>query len=262
MSKAKKIGLLLTALFVLFTLIFIAFKSTSLSGSWVKVLQRQQAQAVYGLGTVTSKKTFQAKASLSSKVKKIFVHEGETIKKGERLIELFDLPLITAPFDGTITSVQVNEGETSPISLPMLEMVSLSELEITLILEQAAALLIQPGQSTRIQFESIQGAPLDGKVRSIFPKLGQFYIKIDPQTFPPSVLPGMTADVAIEVNGPRTIFILPLKTAPQDSKVKIKKKNRPPQWIRVKLGSKNEEGYELLTSELPLETDDEVWDQR
>ena len=94
---------------------------------------------------------------------------------------------------------------------------------------------MKSNQEALLSFETIRGDRLQGKVTSIYPKDGQFYVNIEAQAMPPEVLVGMTADVAIQVAAKDNVLQIPL-VAVDKGKVKVVR-NGISQKVDVKLGA-------------------------
>lgn len=168
-------------------------------------------EAVYGLGTVVSPFTFQVKTLVGQVVGDVYVIEGDSVKKGDPLIRLDGSGNISAPFEGTITSVSVKKGELLFASNPGITLVNLKSLYLEVSLEQQAAMRVRKGQTSVITFESIRGERFQGKVQSVYPRETQFIVRITIDRFPEGILPGMTSDVAIEVGRKENVLSIPFR---------------------------------------------------
>jgi macrolide-specific efflux system membrane fusion protein len=60
-----------------------------------------------------------------------------------------------------------------------------------------------------ISLESLREKHFHGKVRALFSNESQFWAHLEVEGLPPEVLPGMTADVAIEVNRKDNVILVP-----------------------------------------------------
>jgi hypothetical protein len=59
-------------------------------------------ESVYGIGMVTATRSFQLKLGVTSTIRRLFVREGDQVRRGQQLADLDGVPF-SAPFDGTIT---------------------------------------------------------------------------------------------------------------------------------------------------------------
>lgn len=188
-------------------------------------------EAVYGLGKVKSNNRFEVIVGVISTVTHRFVEEGQFVLKGAPLIQFESSALFRAPFDGTITFAPLYQGETALPHVPTLRIEDLSNRYIELSLEQQAILRVRPGLPAKVSFESIRGKVLNGKVTAIFPREDEFLTHISVTGLDESVLPGMTADVTIEIGKIPDAILVPLK-AVKNSMVIVNKNGR---WQKIKV---------------------------
>lgn len=167
-------------------------------------------EAVYGLGKVKSNNRFEVIIGVISTVTKLYVNEGDYVKKNDPLIKLNDTALFRAPFDGTVTLADLFDGETALPSKPILRVEDLNNCYIELSLEQQSILNVKVGQKAKVSFESLRGEVLDGQVTSIFPREDEFLARISVKNLQKNILPGMTADVTIEVGSIENALLVPL----------------------------------------------------
>lgn len=167
-------------------------------------------EAIYGLGTVKSRRVYEVKLGVMSSINRIFFQEGDPVKKGDLLATFMDGPRFQAPFTGTVTAVNFHDGENVLPQATVLRMEDLENLYIEVSLEQEGALRTAPGQSVKVLFESIRGEVLMGKVSALFPRNGEFIAQIDVEKLSEKVLPGMTADVTIEVGKIENATLIPI----------------------------------------------------
>ena len=190
-------------------------------------------EAVYGLGRVKSNHRYEVKVGVLSHIKKIFVKEGDFVQKGQKLIELAEGISFSAPFTGVVTLVSVYEGETAVAQTVLVRVEDLKDRHIELSLEQEGALRVKQGQSAKVSFESLRGEVLTGHVVGIFPRDNEFIANVEIGSLKESILPGMTADVSIEVGKIKGTMI-PLK-ALRNGIVTVLRNGRP-QKIKVEVG--------------------------
>ncbi len=181
------------------------------SFEYVKPVRGEVTEAVYGLGKVKSIHRFEVKLGVLSTVKRLFVREGQHVRAGEKLIEFDSNALFRAPFEGTITLIHNYEGETALPQIPILRLEDLRQRFIELSLEQEGALRIKPGQVAKISFESVRGKTHPGKVTALFSREDEFLAHIEVEGLDEGVLPGMTADVTIEIGKISGALLVPVK---------------------------------------------------
>lgn len=200
----------------------------------VQIKTGDLTEAIYGLGKVKSRNRFEVRLGVTSTVEKVFVREGDFVKNGAKLIEFDSRATFRAPFDGVVTLVGVYEGETSPPGVALVRVEDLKTRIIEVSIEQQGAIRIRPGQPAQVSFESVRGKNLPGKVLTIFPREDEFLVHIDVPDLSDTVLPGMTADVSIEVGKISGARLIPLQ-AVRDGLVTVDRGGRR-EKIKIEIG--------------------------
>ncbi|MBE7413127.1 MAG: efflux RND transporter periplasmic adaptor subunit [Leptospiraceae bacterium] len=218
------------------------------NGNSINVKSGPIIESVYGLGTIVPTHSYQIKIGVVSNIKKLFVKEGDLVKAGQPLIELEQIALFKAPFSGTITSIPFKIGETVFPQIPILTLMDLKDRYITVSLEQQGALRIKKNQKVRIIFESMKDKRFIGNVRAIFPTDNQFTVHIDAKDLPDEILPGMTADVAIEIDKRENAILIPLSSV-ASGVVQIIRKGKKMN-IEVKIGVIDGEFGEVVSGDI------------
>lgn len=178
-------------------------------------------ESVYGIGTVTATRSFQLKLGVTSTIRRLFVKEGDPVKRDQRLADL-DGVLFSAPFDGTITLLPFKVGETVFPQAVVLSIVDLQDRYLLVTLEQQAALRVRRSQKAKLSFDSLRAESHDGLVEAIYSNDNNFFVRIGVAALPPQILPGMTADVAIGISERRDALIVPV-AAIDSGKVTVKR---------------------------------------
>jgi RND family efflux transporter MFP subunit len=111
---------------------------------------------------------------------------------------------LTAPFDGTVTSVNVIPGEYVPSDQPVVTLATLGDLQFeTTDLSERDIPHVQVGDPVNIFIEALN-TNINGKVINISPRADMvggdvvYKVSIAPDVQPPGLLPGMTAEVEIQ----------------------------------------------------------------
>jgi multidrug efflux pump subunit AcrA (membrane-fusion protein) len=250
----KRRTFFITGFAIAFALIFAA-GYLSKNADTVKVRRGSIVESVYGIGTVTANHTYVLRIAVAAEIARLYVREGDIVKKGSPLLMVTGIPPFTAPFEGTITALPFAEGEIVFPQIPLLTLIDVRDRYVSVTLEQEAALRVRKGQRVRLSFESLRGIRLNGTLRTIFPRQGQFIINIDVPELPPEVLPGMTADVAIEVDGNENALLVPLSAVHNGWITLIRDGKR--MKVEVQIGSVDGEWAEVLSDNV-LETDEVV----
>ncbi len=189
------------------------------------------SEAVYGLGKVKSQKRFEVIVGIISTVTKRFVNEGDLVEKGRPLVEVNGQTVFRAPFKGTITFANLYAGETAIPNSPIIRLEDLENKYIELSLEQQSALRVKLGQTVQVSFESLRGKNLLGKVSALFPRQDEFIVHIQVDSLDANILPGMTADVMIEIGSIKNAIVLPL-TAVKNGMIVVKRNGH---WEKIKV---------------------------
>lgn len=205
-------------------------------------------ESVYGVGTVTARHIFQYKLGVHSTVRRLFVQLGDTVKSGEPLMDLQDTAMVRAPFAGVVTGLNVNLGETALAQAPLVVVTDLKDRYVSVALEQQGAIRVNTSQKAVLSFEMVRGQKFDGVIRSIFPGDGQFTVQIEVPNLPPEILPGMTADVGIQISKRDDTMLVPVSaiTAGQILVERAGKREK----IQVKVGIIDGEKAEILSDNL------------
>tara|TARA_B110001454_G_C12723270_1_gene436139 strand:- start:13526 stop:14299 length:774 start_codon:yes stop_codon:yes gene_type:complete len=211
-------------------------------------------EAVYGLGKVKSDDRFEVISALISTVTKRYVNEGDIVEKGMPLIELDNHAVFRAPFKGTVTAANRFVGETAIPNSLLLRIENLQKRYIELSLEQQSTLRVKPGQVARVSFESLRGNILSGKVTSVFPREDEFIARISVDGLDPSILPGMSADITIEVGRIENALLIPIN-AISNGFVTVRKGN---QWKKIKLELGHIDGLNAEVKGNSINVDDEI----
>lgn len=219
------------------------------ASDWFTVKAEPLIEAVYGLGTVKADQEYQLASGVLAAVDKLYVKEGAIVKKGDPLVKLTLQPLFIAPFGGTITALPINEHEVVHPNDELLTLTNLQQRYLLVSMEQRDMVKVRLNQKVDISFESLRDQKYQGKVEKIYPSQGDFNLKISlPEDLPESVLPGMTADVAVEVGHEDKAIVVPIEAVVDDA-VKVKSNGRI-KTIKVKTKALDEERTEILSDEI------------
>lgn len=211
-------------------------------------------EAVYGLGKVKSHKRFEVIIGVLSTIERLSVEEGDMVKRGQVLIQFESHPPVTSPFDGTVTMIRSRVGETAIPNVPILRLEDLRDRYVELALEQEAALRIRRGQIAKISFETIRGKVLQGKVTSLYSREDEFIALIDVPELDPGVLPGMTADVSVEIGKIHQATVIPV-SAVSEGMVTVKRRGL---WKKEAVELGHVDGLYVEVKENSLTPEDQV----
>lgn len=209
-------------------------------------------EVIYGLGTVESYHKFNFKPGVGKTLNDLYVQEGQKVSKGTKLLRFEDGPTVVSPFEGTVLSIPYNMGENVFADRTVITVQDLDHLYIESHLDQVASLRVKKGMKARISFENLRNEIIEGEVLTMYPSQGQFIAKVEVQKLPKEILPGMTADVAIEVAQKEKALIIPVKAINNKSIMIVR--NGEKLKHEVKLGVMDQEWVEEISGE--IKTDD------
>jgi macrolide-specific efflux system membrane fusion protein len=233
------------ALFALLAIgIFARVQFTHAQGAVTPPIVRGNiTQSVYGIGTVTTNRSFQLMPGVIGTIDGIFVQEGETVKKGQKLLSI-DRVLYHAPFAGTVTMLADKVGENVFATVPVFSLVDLNDRYVVVSLEQQGALRVKPGQIVKLSFDTIRESNFDGTVTSIYSNATGYLARIDIANLPARVLPFMTADVAITLLTHQNVLLIPVATLEDGKYVWVKR--GIPKRVEVKIGIVDKDVAEVI----------------
>lgn len=223
------------------------------SSDYIKPRRGDITEAIYGLGKVKSHRQFEVKVGITTQMQKLYVREGQKVKKGDRLVKFTDGNAFRAPFDGTVTNIVFHESETVPPNTNTLSIEDLTDKYIEVSLEQEGALRVRPGQKVKVVFESIRNEIFEGQVSAVFPKSGEFLAHIAVDGLGASILPGMSADVSIVVGRQQNVLLIPLSAITNGQVMRRRDGRR--EKVKVKIGGIDGEWAEV-TDDSVLATDE------
>ncbi|MCB1168749.1 MAG: efflux RND transporter periplasmic adaptor subunit [Leptospiraceae bacterium] len=210
-------------------------------------------EAVYGLGTVTPRRTFTAKLGVAGRIESISARPGDTVEKGNPLIRT-DSIQFRAPFAGTVTNLFFEENEIVMPGSPIITIKTMHDHHIELLMDQESVLRIRPGLKAELSFETLRNRKIQGVVSRVYSSGGEFVVEVESDEMPEEVLPDMTADVAIEVARRENALLIPQR-AVQRGQVQILRHGLRKR-IPVKIGAADAEWVEILDDS--LQPDDRI----
>jgi len=206
-------------------------------------------ESIYGLGKVKADTVFEIKLGVVNIIERLYVSEGSMVKKNDPLVRFRGDLLFRAPFAGTVTNVGFNEKQFVFPQQVVVRVEDLTTKYIEVSLEQQGALRVQPGQPVRIVFESIRGEVLKGKVAAIFARNEEFLAHIKVK-LADNVLPGMTADVAIEIGRKDNALLIPLSGV-NDGRARIIRDGSR-ETVKLKIGGIDGNWAEVLEGDIKV----------
>lgn len=207
-------------------------------------------EAVYGLGTVESELKYISKSAITNYVREFYVTEGEDVVKGQKLYATDEGAIIYSPFQGRVSEILVSSNENLFPQTKILTVYNLKKLYVTVSLEQQAIMRIRPNYIAEVSFEFFRNKKLQGKITSIYPTDNQFMAKVELLKWPEGVLPGMTADVAIEIGKKKDVILVPTRSI-VNGHIILKRDGKKIK-LPVEVGLIDLESAEILSPDLKL----------
>ncbi|MEQ8353015.1 MAG: HlyD family efflux transporter periplasmic adaptor subunit [Leptospiraceae bacterium] len=207
-------------------------------------------EAVYGLGTVTPRRTFTIKTGVSGRIESIYARPGDRVNLNDPLIRT-DSILFRAPFQGVVTNLLFEESEIVMPGSPILTMKTMEDHHVELIMDQESVLRIRPGLKAELSFESLRSKKISGVVSRVYSSGGEFIVEVESDEMPPEVLPDMTADVAIQIARREEVLLIPQR-AVQRGQVQVLR-NGLRKRIPVKIGAADAEWVEIVDDSLNMD---------
>ncbi len=245
-NKLRYVILFIMGLLLLFLAGYYYFNRRSV---WIHPHRGNVVQAIYGLGTVTSNKFYHLKVGITTSVMELFVSEGQTVTKDQKLVKFNDLPIIKAPFSGVVTALPLYLHETVYPQDTVLTITDLADRYILVSLPQKAALKIAKGQKVKLLFDGLDNTLFYGYVDSIYPKNHEFYVKIIVDNLPKNILPDMNADVAIIIQSRENVLLVPASSIDGDF-ITIRSKSGHIKKLKVNIGFRSNNDIEVDSKQL------------
>jgi len=209
-------------------------------------------EAIYGLGTVKTDEKFSFKVAIPKTIKDLYVKEGDLVSIGQKLLAFDDGMIVKSPIKGTVSNLPSSIGENVFTDRPVIEIENLDKLYIEAVLDQQSTMRVKKNENVKISFESTDAATYAGKITSLYPSNGQFLARLEVAQLPAHILPGMTADLAVEVAHKESALLIPVR-AVQMGVVLIERSGHQ-QKVNVKLGIMDQEWAEVISDTI-LPTD-------
>ncbi|MFC1897284.1 efflux RND transporter periplasmic adaptor subunit [Chloroflexota bacterium] len=138
--------------------------------------------------------------------------------------EQLDKATITAPFDGAIVSVDVDEGDVVSMATPIVYIIDLSSIELQAEVDEIDIAEVESGQRAIIEIDALPALQLEGKVSSIslMPIMEAGLVMYDvtisfDATEDSGVRIGMSTTVDIVTNERSSVLFVPNRAITQDS---------------------------------------------
>lgn len=171
---------------------------------------------------------------------------------------VLDQVQITAPFDATITDVQVKPGDQAAPGKITFQIDDLSRLLVDVQVSEIDINRIQPGQNVILTFDAILAKEYSGRVIQVAPVgdllqgVVSFKVTVELLDADQDVRPGMTAAVNIVVSELEDVLLVPNRAVRilDGQRVVYILKNGSPEPVAIVLGASSDVDSQILEGEL------------
>ncbi len=169
-----------------------------------------------------------------------------------------ELPRITAPFSGTITSVQVQAGDEVSAGTPAFGLADLTRMLVDVQVSEVDIDQIQLDQQATVTFDAILGKEYHGVVSAVdlvgAPDQGvvSFKVTIELTDSDDSVRQGLTAAVNVVTNRLEDVLVVPNRAVRvvNGRRVVYVLRNGMPEQVEVELGVSSDLDSQVLSGDL------------
>jgi multidrug efflux pump subunit AcrA (membrane-fusion protein) len=210
--------------------------------------------SVYGLGSIKSRKIFHARVALTTLMEKMYVDEGQFVKKGTALFRLSEGSTVYAPFDGDITHISVEDGEMVFAQKDILIMQDLKDLFVEVNLEQEGAIKIKKNMKAVLSFDNLSQQIIEGQVFAVLPHEEKFKVQVLSNQFPEGLLPAMSVDVTFTISSKDSAILVPVKAVVNGHIMRIRQGTKE----RIKVITGIQDGSFVEIVDPILETTDQI----
>lgn len=207
-------------------------------------------ESVYAISTVKSEWNYSLRLGVISSVEKYFVKEGDEVKSGDKLLAIEGGTIFRSPQSGIVTEKPFGLKETIVPQSPIIKIVDLKNLYLEASIEQMGALKISKGMNVIISFDDFRKQSFKGIVRSVLPRDQDFLIQVTSKELPKNILPGMSADLSIEIATKENAMTIPTKAI--SNGYIIIKRNGKPTKEKIEIGISDSEYAEILSPQLNI----------
>ena len=105
-------------------------------------------------------------ASSDTKIREIYVKEGDQVKEGDKLMRLSNSETIEAEFDGTVSSIDVEKGDEVKAETTLMTVADFDHMGVSVRVGESNIGQVSAGQSCRVTVSSA-GATFDSVIEKI-----------------------------------------------------------------------------------------------
>ncbi|MFJ7752689.1 efflux RND transporter periplasmic adaptor subunit [Peribacillus muralis] len=177
---------------------------------------------ISGSGSVAAINSEDITSSATAEVDEVLVEKNELVEKGDELITFTDgSDPITAPFDGTVTTLDVEAGDRISGSDVVAHVTDYKKLKTTVSVDELDIPSVKKGQTVDIKVSAFEDEAFTGKVTTVA-KEGTYEngvssfdvtILIDK---PRNIKIGMSTEVSILTNDAKDALYVPIEAVQMD----------------------------------------------
>ncbi len=198
------------------------------AGAYLIPLMRPAEVATYASytvqrGSIATDKSFSASmdvlysethqnTSRAESIREIYVKNGQTVEKGDKLMLLDNGTLLKASLDGTITSMNYDTTDVLRNNAQLIQICDLTNLQVSLSIDEYDVRNIAPGQKCVVTVIPL-GMDFEAEITHVDrvpASSGQvaYYTATAKLAVPSYVLPGMTASVTMPDEAAENVLLL------------------------------------------------------
>ncbi len=155
---------------------------------------------------------------------------------------------ITAPFDGTVTALNLQVGDVATPGVVVISMADVSQLHVDIPVSELDISTIQVGQSATLNFDAFPSKNYQGQVTAVStdPAISSgsvtYSVRVVVADADPTLLPGMTAGVTIVTSNLSNVLVVPSRAVRtvNGRQVVYELRNKQLVPVAVTLGASND----------------------
>lgn len=173
---------------------------------------------ISGSGSVAAINSEDITSSITGEVDEVLVEKNELVEKGDELITFTDgSDPITAPFDGTVTTMDVEEGDRVSSSEVLAHVTDYKKLKTTISVDELDVPSVKKGQTVEIKASAFEDETFTGEVTSVA-KEGTYENGVS--SFDVTIKIGMSTEVSILTNSVKDALYVPIEAVQIDGEEK------------------------------------------
>lgn len=241
---------------------------------WVQVTRGDLIVKYEEVGQLQPKVKVDVKSNVTGRITKLFVQEGDLVKKGQVLAVVQPgqtaaeryLPYdVRSPMDGTVMKRKVEIGDSVVSGLAefgagtvIATVGDLSRMVVELDVNEVDVPKLSLNQKANVYLDAFPGQTFVGEIIFISPmaelnddKIKVFKTKVDVVKADPRLRPGMTARIEVELARKPAVLKAPLEAVFEEGGKKIayvvnQDSKKPPTRRPIEIGLKDEVDAEIL----------------